>query len=74
MKNKIQLIAALLLSVNSWGQDWHTNGLNIGGFGNDFGTSDNTPIDIFTNGIQDLNPYAVFSCYCSPPKSSTFAH
>lgn len=34
----------------------------------------NVPINFITNGTQDLNPYAVFSCYCSPPKSSTLAH
>jgi len=52
MKRKIQFITALLLvSFNSWGQQWNTNGLNIGTSGNTFGTSDNQPINIYTLGI-----------------------
>ncbi|MCO5259814.1 MAG: hypothetical protein M9916_06690 [Crocinitomicaceae bacterium] len=53
MKRKIQLLAVcLLLSASkSWGQTyWYSNGsLNSGVFGNNFGTYNNYPINIFTN-------------------------
>jgi hypothetical protein len=37
---------------------------------NDF----NEPINLYTNGIQNLSTYAVFSCYYTPPKTSTLAN
>jgi len=35
------------------------------------GTNGANPLLIKTNNITDLNPYAVFGCYCIPIKSST---
>jgi len=53
---------------------WYRGGNSPGGTAgnaNIFGTLWNSPIYTVTNGVNDLNPYAVFGCYCIPIKSST---
>ncbi len=55
MKRKIQLLAVCLLlsAFHSWGQFWLSNGsLNNGNNGNNLGTINNYPINIYTNGIH----------------------
>jgi hypothetical protein len=56
---------------------WYRGGNNNtgpAGNANIFGTLWNSPIYTQTAGVNDLNPYAVFRCLCSPPKHSTLAH
>jgi hypothetical protein len=55
MKNKIQVLAVfmLLFTSNSFGQFWLSNGsLNDGSSGNNLGTFNNYPINIYTSGAR----------------------
>ncbi len=82
MKLNSKLIGAITLSMLStaiFAQDWLVGGNTLGQMGGNppsLGTmaGNNQPLNLHTNGIQRMNPYVVFCCYCSPPKSSTLAH
>ncbi|TXI82366.1 MAG: T9SS type A sorting domain-containing protein [Crocinitomicaceae bacterium] len=51
-KTKVLLFGILSIACVSHGQEWHYNALNQGVNGNNLGTSDNFPINIYTNSIQ----------------------